>query len=116
MAWPWLAIIAKNVPWVELVRRAPDILARSRELLDESKRTRSSNPTAAPPDNDELLRRIETLEGRDAEHARIIAAMVEQLSGLTEAVQVLTARNKLLMWLVAAIVVVQVVTLAAALR
>jgi hypothetical protein len=116
MAWPWLAIVAKNVPWAELVRRAPDILARSRELLEESRRPRPKPAPALESAPAELRRRIEVLEARDAEHARIIAPMVEQLQGLTEAVQVLTARNRLLAWLVAALLAVQLLTLVGTVR
>lgn len=110
MALPWLTIIAKTVPWVELVRRTPDILARSRELLEASRRPRQ--PGAGDAGELELVRRIEALEARDAEHARIIAPMVEQLAGRTDAVQVLMARTKLLGWIVGALVVAQAVTFA----
>jgi hypothetical protein len=116
MAWPWLAIVAKNVPWVELVRRAPDIIARSRELLDESKRSRPRELRSGEPAQTDLKGRIEALERRDAEHARIIAEMVEQLSGLVEAVRVLTARSTLLTAAVAILFVVDIVLLIAVLR
>lgn len=119
MAWPWLAVIVKNVPWVELVRRAPDILARSRELLEQSKRPRpgpAGDADRASGAGAGLGRRIDALEGRDAEHARIIAAMVDQLAGLTDAVQVLTARSKLLGTLVAILLVAQTATIVAMLR
>jgi hypothetical protein len=108
MAWPWITIIAKNVPWMELVRRAPEILARSRELLEESRRARPAVPDLPPGD---LRHRIELLEERDAEHARIIAAMVEQIQGLTESVRILAARSRVLGWLLAAAVIGQIVTL-----
>ena len=110
MAWPWLAIIAKTVPWVELARRAPDILAKSRELLEES-RKRSAPVALEQPTLDDLRRRIEVLEQRDTEHARLLAAMVAQLEGLTEAVRVLTVRNKLVAILgtVVALVLVAVI-------
>ena len=116
MAWPWLAVVVKTVPWVELVRRAPDIIARSRELLEESKRPRQSDARSDDSARADLVRRIETLEGRDAEHARIIAAMVEQLSGLVEAVRVLRARNNLLAAAVVILFVVAIGLLIAVLR
>jgi hypothetical protein len=111
MAWPWIALIAKNVPWMELARRAPAILARSRELLEEAK---ARPPSAAASDGDALVRRLEALESRDAEHARLIGAMVDQLADLTEGMQVLTARNRLLAALVAVLLVLQVITFIAA--
>ena len=100
MALPWLAIIAKTVPWVELARRAPDILAKSRELLEESRRQRPLDAPQGQPTLEDLRRRVQALEQRDAEHARLLAAMVEQLQGLTEGVRVLTARTKVLGWVV----------------
>jgi len=112
MAWPWLAVIAKNVPWVELARRAPDILAKSRELLEESRKLRTPGSGAAT--SEELTRRVEALEARDAEHARLLAEMVEQLQGLTAGIEVLRARNRLLTWLVAAAIAGLVATLVAA--
>jgi hypothetical protein len=115
MALPWLAIIAKSVPWVELARRAPDILAKSKELLEESRRQKALDAPQRQPTLDELRRRIAALEQRDAEHARLLEAMGEQLQGLTEGVRVLTARIKVLGW-VAAILAVGLVATTIALR
>ncbi|HEY8518925.1 MAG TPA: hypothetical protein VIN61_02500 [Gammaproteobacteria bacterium] len=102
MAWPWLAMIARNIPWVELARRAPEIVAKSRVLLEESRR--QSGAPAAEGSLEDLRRRVAALEQRDAEHARLLAAMVEQIQGLTTAVEVLTARNRLLTVAVAVLV------------
>jgi hypothetical protein len=110
MASPWLAIIAKSVPWVELARRAPDILAKSRELLEESRRLKAVDGPQGQPTLEDLRRRVVALEQRDAEHARLLAAMVEQLEGLTEGVRVLTARTKLLGWIVALLAIGLVAT------
>jgi hypothetical protein len=104
MAWPWLAVIAKNIPWVELARRAPAIVAKSRQLLEES-REPSVPVVASSPSVDALRERVEALEARDAEHARLLAAMVEQLQGLTTAVEVLTARNRMLIGATGALLV-----------
>jgi len=112
MSWPWLAVIAKNVPWVELARRAPDIWAKSHALLEQSRR-QGAAPAAGGTTPEDLSRRIEALEQRDAEHARLLAEMVAQLQGLTDVVQTLRARNKLLSWLVAFVIVAQVALLVA---
>ncbi|HEX6999635.1 MAG TPA: hypothetical protein VF322_15960 [Gammaproteobacteria bacterium] len=103
MAWPWLAVIAKNIPWVEIARRAPDIVAKSRALLEESRR--QSAAPAAGGSLDDLSRRVAVLEQRDAQHARLLAEMVEQLQGLTAAVEVLTARNRVLTVAVAVLLI-----------
>lgn len=113
MAWPWLAIIAKNVPWVELARRAPAIVAKSRQLLDESRRQNVPAVTSDTP-VDALRERIEALEARDAEHARLLAAIVDQLQGLTTAVEVLTARNRLLSGVTGALLAVLLIALGGA--
>jgi hypothetical protein len=107
MAWPWLAALARHVPWGELVRQTPDIIAASTRLLDKSRnRHRPGEPSAASgPDPGQLEERIDQLEERDDEHARIIAQMVRQIQGLTEGLEVLAARNRLLMWVVGALVI-----------
>lgn len=99
MAWPWLAIIAKSVPWAELVRRTPEIIAASGRLLDKARvgDQVKADTTPAIVTVDELSRRVEMLEARDKEHAAIIAQMVEQLRGLTDALQVIAARNRFLL-------------------
>ena len=33
MAWPWLTAAAKTIPWVTLIRRAPEIIEISAQLL-----------------------------------------------------------------------------------
>lgn len=114
MAWPWLAIIAKNVPWAELVRRAPDIIDRSRKLLKES--TRQQPDVRTDAGSADLTRRLDALEARDAEHARIIAPMGDQLSDLTDVVQVLQARSKFLGVVVVVLALAQIVMLVIALR
>jgi hypothetical protein len=119
MALPWLAILAKSIPWVELVRRAPDILESSRRLLDR-------NPMPAQPlqpgdqpaagagqRHAQLLERVAALEAREAEQAQVVAQMVAQLDGLTTGLTVLAARNRLLILIVTVLTIVVIVLSAA---
>jgi hypothetical protein len=104
MPWPWLTIVAKSIPWVELVRRAPQIISASSDLLE--KRNAGVRPAdRIPPDEaDEraLARRIATLEARDAEHAQVFEKLAEQSRDLSVGLQVLAARLRLLAFIVAA--------------
>ena len=114
MAWPWLAIVARTVPWGELVRRTPDIIAASRKLLEKNKTPEAvETDTAHTETTDHLRNRVDTLEARDEEHAKIIEQMAEQIQGLTVGLEVLAARNRLLIWVVGALAVVLVVGLLA---
>ncbi len=112
MAWPWLKILLRNVPWGELVRRTPDIIEASGKLLDKGRpRTQDDTQTNDEPDPQtvsvELLHdRIQQLESHSEAHAKVIAEMVVQLQGLTDALQVLAARNRLLLWVAAGLTVV----------
>lgn len=113
MAWPWLAIIAKTVPWAELARRTPAIIAASRELLNSAQEAGAATDRASLRAHDprELDDRIAALEQRDEENAKIVAQMVEQLQRITDGLEVLAARNRLLLWLVGTLFVAFAVTL-----
>ena len=109
MAWPWHAIIAKTVPWAELARRTPAIIAASRNLLNNTWEAAATQraPHDAPdaPDAQELNDRIAALEQRDEAQAKLVAQMVEQLQRITDGMEVLAVRNRLLLWLVGALAV-----------
>ena len=118
MAWPWLNILLRNVPWGELVRRTPDIIEASGKLLDKGKPKRQSGVgTKVEAEHetsniDVLNDKIQQLESHSEAHAKVIAEMVVQLQGLTDALQVLAARNRLLLWVAAALTVVLVLHVA----
>jgi hypothetical protein len=116
MAWPWLTIIASNIPWVELVRRAPDILDGSRRLLDKSRKLEHHAPSSSAQAAELQLRdRVATLEAREVEQAKVVEQMAEQLQGLTVSVKVLAARNKLLIYIVVVLAVAVLVMTASVL-
>jgi hypothetical protein len=108
MAAPWLAILVKTVPWVELARRTPEIIEGSRRLLEKSRSAAETQSGGRPLGVEELTERIRLLEQRDVEHARVVEQVVEQLQGLTDALQVVETRNRRLSWLLAAVVVLAV--------
>lgn len=103
MAWPWLAIVARTIPWTELARRAPDIINASSELLHKRQAAAGKEFRNVPDEADEreMAERIRALERRDAENARLIEQLAKQTRDLSEGVQVLAARLRLLMWVVA---------------
>lgn len=118
MPLPWLKILLTNVPWGELVRRTPDIIEASSKLLEKSK-PRSQDilepieTAQGEPNELELLNdRVQQLENHSEAHAKVIAEMVVQLQGLTDALQVLAARNRLLLWVVAALTIVHLLLVA----
>jgi hypothetical protein len=107
MAWPWLAIVARTVPWTELARRAPQIIAASSELLHKRQAAAGKEFRTTPDEADEqeMAERIRALERRDAENARLVEQLAEQTRDLSEGLQVVAARLRLLTWIVAALAI-----------
>jgi len=106
MAAPWLAILVKSVPWVELARRTPEIIEGSRRLLEKSRsvaESQSRSPRHATVE--ELTDRVRLLEQRDVEHAKVLEQVVAQLKGLTDALEVLETRNRRLSYLLVGLAV-----------
>lgn len=97
MAWPWLTVLAKNVPWGELVRRAPDIVEGSRQLLDSSRKLGQRPPPSGPQGGGDqaLQARVAALEAREVEQAKVVEQMAEQLDGLTAVVKLLRWQNRI---------------------
>lgn len=107
MAWPWLAVVARTIPWTELARRAPQIIAASSDLLDKRRAAVRAEMRTPPDEADEieLAHRIRGLEERDAENARVLEQLAEQARDLSEGMQVLAARVRLMTWIAGAAVV-----------
>ena len=118
MAWPWLAIIARTVSWADLARHTPAIIAASRKLLNSARETKVATHRAArhSPDLQELNDRIAALEQRAEEQAKVVTQMVEQLQRITDGLEVLAARNRLLIWLVGTLAIALAVALVLAAR
>jgi hypothetical protein len=113
MAAPWLALLVKTVPWVEIARRTPEIIEGSRRLLERSRSVAENQSRPRYQSAEDMAARIRLLEQRDVEHAKIVEQVVEQLHGLTDALQVVEARTRrltyMLVVLVAALAVVGLV-------
>jgi hypothetical protein len=107
MAWTWLSVAAKTIPWSTLIRRAPEIIEASTMLLARRKGDQAAKRSAAETESqiDALRDRLDTLEIHDQENAKLVEQIAEQLQDLTNGVEVVAARVRLLL-------VVLVVTLA----
>jgi uncharacterized coiled-coil protein SlyX len=113
MAWPWLTIVARTIPWAELARNAPKIIAASSDLLAKRNAAAREELRVAPDEADEieLARRIRALERQNTEDARAIQQLANDVSELREGVEVLAARLRLLAWAVGAALVLALVAL-----
>ncbi|MGH8195190.1 MAG: hypothetical protein ACREQ8_12425 [Woeseiaceae bacterium] len=111
MAWPLLSTVLRNIPWTELVRRGPQLISATSELLDKRKSGAPPDVRTLPDEADEieLEKRIRALEERHAEHARVFEQLAKQSRDLSVAVEVLAARLRLLTWALVAVIVLGVV-------
>lgn len=111
MAWLWLAAAAKTIPWVTLIRRAPEIIEISAQLLKNRKVNQAAKRGTAriQPEADEVLERLKTLETHDQENAKVVEQIAKQLQDLTNSVEVLAARVRVLLTVAAAVAVVAIV-------
>lgn len=98
MAWPWLAVAVKTIPWGTLVRRAPDIIDAAAGLLASRKATRAAEDVSARTASklDDLRGRLEALEAHDRETAEVVNQIAEQTRDLTEGIGILAAKLRLL--------------------
>lgn len=111
MAWPWLALAAKSIPWVTLIRRAPEIIEASAALIAQRRANRTDKTGTAPfeSDSDELRGRLKSLEVRSRENAELGEQIAEQVQDLTHGIEVLAARQRVLLVIVLASAVVALV-------
>ncbi len=105
MAWPWLKVAAKTIPWAALIQRAPEIIEFSKRLVNRKADPAKRGPTQMHPQADELRERLRNLEARDQENAKVMEQMAQQLQDLTNSVEVLSARMRVLVAVVAIILV-----------
>ena len=98
MAWPWLAVAAKSIPWTTLLRRAPDIIDAAASLLASRKAGQDAERAAARTDSQlgELEERLENLESHDRETAEVVNQIAEQTRDLTNGISILAAKVRLL--------------------
>ena len=98
MAWPWLTVAVKTIPWSTLLRRAPDIIDAAASLLTSRKGSRASEHAAARTESqlDELQQRLSSLESHDQESAEVVNQIAEQTRDLTNGLGILAAKVRLL--------------------
>ena len=101
MAWPWLSIAAKSIPWGTLVRRAPDIIDAAASLLASRKSGQAVK--------DQLEERIERLESTDQSTAEVVNQIAQQTRDLTDGIEILAAKVRLLSLLLVATAVLAVI-------
>lgn len=98
MAWPWLAVAVKTIPWATLVRRAPEIIEAAGGLLASRKAGQVADHAAARTESQlgELQERLENLESHDQETAKVVNQIAEQTQELTNGIRILAAKVRLL--------------------
>ncbi len=98
MAWPWLAVAVKTIPWTTLVRRAPDIIDAAASLLTSRKAGQAAGHAASRTESQlgELQQRLENLEFHDQESAEVVNQLAEQTRDLTNGLGILAAKVRVL--------------------
>ena len=117
MAWPWLAVAVKTIPWTALVRRAPDIIDAAAVLLNARKAgqavEQSAEQVAAKTESqlDDLSRRLESLESHDQATAEVVNQIAEQSRDLTNGMGILAAKVRVLLVLLVATVALALIAI-----
>ncbi len=96
------------VPWLQLVKFAPQIISLSRELLNRARATGTAGvpgPAATP---DDLAGRIAALEENERRQAELVDRMAQQQAELSQAVVTLHRRQR---WLIGAVAVMAITLL-----
>ena len=98
MAWPWLTVAVKTIPWSTLVRRAPDIIDAAGSLLASRKAGQAADDAAVKTESQlgEFRERLENLETHDQETARVVNQIAEQTRDMTNGISNLAAKVRLL--------------------
>ena len=102
MAWPWLTVAVKTIPWGTLVRRAPDIIDAASSLLASRKSGQAAEEVTARTESQlgELQERLASLESHDRETAEVVNQIAEQTRDLTNGLGILAAKVRVLSLLV----------------
>ena len=118
MAWSWLTVAAKSIPWGTIVRRAPDIIEAAGGLLAKQKARRTAENAAAQTETQlaELRSRLEELEAHDQETAKVVNQIARQTSDISVGMEVLAAKFRLLTVLFGATLILALVAVGAVLR
>lgn len=113
MAWPWLTVAVKTIPWGTLVRRAPDIIDAASSLLASRKAGQAAEQASARAESriGELHERLAELEAHDRETAEVVNQIAEQTRDLTSGIEILAAKVRLLSLLLVLTVVLVLVAI-----
>ncbi len=118
MAWSWLTVAAKTIPWGTIVRRAPDIIDAASSLLAKRGAKRSAENAAAQTETQlsEIRSRLSDLEDHDQETARVVNQIAQQTQDISIGMEVLAAKIRLLTILFGATLIVAVIAIGVAFR
>lgn len=118
MAWSWLTVAAKTIPWGTIVRRAPDIIDAASSLLAkrEAKRTAESAASQTESQLSELRARLDDLESHDQETAEVVNQIAQQTRDISFGMEVLAAKVRLLTVLFGATLIVALAAVGAAIH
>lgn len=105
MAINWITAF-KLIPWRDVVENAPTVLGAARKLWDK----RAAEPVAEPdttphPHLATLQQELASLKEEAARTAELIKALAEQNTRLVEAIDVLRARSRLMLYTMLVLVV-----------
>ncbi len=116
MAWSWLTVAAKTIPWGTIVRRAPDIIDAAGSLMTKRSEKRSAERSAARTESQlsEIQSRLSELESRDQDTAEVVNQIAQQIRDITIGMEVLAAQVRLLTIFLAATLIIAAVAVATA--
>ncbi len=118
MAWSWLTVAAKSIPWGTIVRRAPDIIDAASSLLAgrEAKRTAENAAAQTETQLSEFRSRLDELEIHDQETAKVVNQIAQQTQDISIGMEVLAAKVRLLTVLFGATLIIALLAIGVAIR
>jgi uncharacterized protein (DUF3084 family) len=111
MAWPWLTLAVKTIPWTTIVRRAPDIIDAASSLLTTRKANQAAKHVATQTETQlsEIRERLDYLEDHDKETAKVVNQIAEQTQAIANGMEILAAKIRLLSFALGATLIAIVV-------
>ncbi len=118
MAWSWITVAAKSIPWATIVRRAPDIIDAAGSLLATRKARRAAESMAAQTETQlsDVRERLNALEDHDQETAKVVNQIAQQIQDMSIGMEVLAAKMRLLTFLLGATLIIGLVVLGVTIR
>lgn len=118
MAWSWLTVAAKTIPWGTIVRRAPDIIDAASSLLAKREAKRAAGEVTSRTETQlaQLRERLSELEDHDQQTARVVNQIAQQTRDLSVGMEVLAAKVRVLTVLFGATLTLALLAIVAAMR